>query len=90
MCETFLKHCVRTTFPDHRQHFMKAIKQFLLRLRTTFAQEIKKYVGGAQKSDELQKLIDFLKTVINFCEQSLYVDKPIETALPLFEVLKII
>lgn len=62
----------------------------MMRLRSTFTSDIKKYVSGADKTSELQKLIDFLRRLIEFCEQSLYVDKPIETALPLFEVLKMI
>lgn len=54
--------------------------------------DIKKYISdpASEKSDDMKQLSAFLKRVISFCEESLYVDKPIETALPLFEILKMI
>ena len=91
MCEIFIQKCVRTTFPEHRQHFMKAIKQFLMRLRNTFSKEINKFVANEiEISEDLNNLVGFLSRIILFCEENLYVDKPIETALPLFEILKMI
>ena len=63
-----------------------------MRLRSTFTKDIKKYVSGEviEKTKGLSDLVDFLRGVISFCEESLYVDKPIETALPLFEILKMV
>jgi hypothetical protein len=91
MCETFIQNCVRTTFPEHRQHFMKAIKAFMMSVRTALTKDIKKYVSGEEeKSEDLERLVEFLRRVIEFCTDNLYVDKPMETALPLFETLKII
>ena len=69
---------------------MKALKTFFLRIRTAYSKDIRKYVGGDEKSKELQELIDFLRSIIQFCEEGLYVDKPIETALPLFETLRMV
>ena len=69
---------------------MKALKTFLLRIRTAYSKDIRKYVGGEEKTKELQELIDFLRSIIQFCEEGLYVDKPIETALPLFETLRMV
>ena len=91
MCETFIKNCVRTTFPEHRQNFMKAIRSFMMRLRSVLSKDIKKYIeDGLGKSKDLQYLIDFLRNIISFCEENLYADKPIETALPLYEILMMI
>lgn len=91
MCEAFIQNSVRTTFPEHRQLFMKAIRVFLMSLRTSLGQKIKKYVNGdEEKGEDLQRLVDFLARVISYCQENLYVDKPFETALPLFEVLKMI
>lgn len=58
----------------------------------THVKEIKKYVQDEEekKSEQLTKLVDFLKDIIDHCEKNLYVDKPIESALPLFEILKMI
>jgi hypothetical protein len=69
---------------------MKALKSFLLRIRSAYSKDIRKYIGGEQKTKELQELIDFLRSTIQFCEEGLYVDKPIETALPLFETLRMV
>ena len=54
--------------------------------------DIKKYISdpASEKSNDMMQLSAFLQRVISFCEESLYVDKPIETALPLFEILKMI
>lgn len=41
-------------------------------------------------SAAVKNLIEFLRKTIGYCENTLYLDKPIETALPLFEILKII
>jgi len=92
MCETFIKNCVRTTFPEHRQNFMKAIKSFMMAIRSALTKDIKKYVSGEMetKNHDLEQLVNFLRRVIYFCTENLYVDKPMETALPLFEVLKMI
>ena len=62
-----------------------------MRLRSVISKDIKKFVDeGLNKSDELQYLIDFLRNIISFCEENLYTDKPIETALPLYEILMMI
>ena len=61
-------------------------------LRGTLTKEIRKYVSNQteEKNHDLKQLSAFLKRVIQFCEENLYVDKPIETALPLFEILKMV
>ena len=43
LCERFVKHALRTTFPEFRQKYMKAVKNFLIRIRTACDKDIKKY-----------------------------------------------
>jgi hypothetical protein len=69
---------------------MKAVRNFMMSIRTALTKDIKKYVSGEDKTEDLDKLLSFLRRTISFCEQNLYVDKPFETALPLFEILKMI
>ena len=45
----FLRKSMQTTFPDHRQKYMKVIGQFFIRLRTVYGKEIKKYQPGQQQ-----------------------------------------
>jgi hypothetical protein len=67
---------------------MKAIRQFMMRLRSVLSKDISRYVkDGQEKSSDLQDLINFLRIIISFCEENLYADKPIETALPLYEIM---
>lgn len=95
----FIKTCMVTAFPDTRQKMMKTVNFFGLRLRTLFGKFVKKYdpalaQTNPQKHDELwaplEPLYAFLLDVTSFAEQNLYLDKPIEGAFPLFEVLKMI
>ena len=44
MCTTFIKHSLRTTFPEFRQKYIKAVKNFIIRLRTAADKDIKKYL----------------------------------------------
>ena len=88
LCERFVKHALRTTFPEFRQKYMKAVKNFLIRIRTACDKDIKKYPQAT--SQPLQDAIDFLKDLLIFIESTLYLDKPVEGALPYFELLKII
>jgi len=41
-------------------------------------------------SEDLKVMIQFLKDIIQFIEENLYLDKPIEGAQPYFEILRII
>ena len=61
-------------------------------LRGSLTKEIKKYVSDEAQdmSKDVKQLSAFLKRVISFCEENLYVDKPLATALPLFEILKMV
>ena len=58
--------------------------------------DIKAYVNDsdedepAKKTEQLELLVAFLADIISHCQQNLYIDKPIESALPLFEILKMI
>lgn len=54
--------------------------------------DIKNYVKSddAEPTEDLKNLISFLRDIIEFCQSNLYVDKPIEAALPLFEILRMI
>lgn len=90
MAASFIMNCTRTTFPENRQNFMKAIRQFLTKVRITLLKDIRAYVATDTKSEEMERLVAFLTQVCNFCECSLHIDKPIESALPMFEVLKMI
>jgi hypothetical protein len=88
LCERFVKHSLRTTFPEFRQKYMKAVKNFLIRIRTACDKDIKKCPEVITPS--LQDTVDFLKDLLVFIEQTLYLDKPVESALPYFELLKMI
>lgn len=92
MATRFIKHCLRTTFPEFRQKYIKAIKQFLIRLRTASEKDIKKYNASEDgyMSENVEQVIEFLRDIIAFIQENLYLDKPVEGALPLFEILKII
>jgi len=63
---------------------------FLIRVRTATDKDIKKYIANGQASEQLQEAIQFLEAIISFIEENLYLDKPVEGALPYFEVLRII
>jgi hypothetical protein len=86
LCDTFIRHGLRTTFPEFRQKYIKAIKNFLIRLRTTNDKDIKK----GTTSPALTEAIRFLRGILDFIEENLYLDKPVEGALPYFELMKII
>jgi hypothetical protein len=89
MCELFALQCTKTTFPEHRKHFMQSIRTFLTRVRSANLKKIKAYVASNsdKKCYDLTQLINFLNYIIVFCQDNLYVDKPIEAALPFFEIL---
>ena len=42
----FLKKSMQTTFPDHRQKYMKVIGAFFVRLRTIYGKDIRRYQPG--------------------------------------------
>ena len=65
---------------------MKCVLSFLNRLRTAHDKELKK----PALASTCQPLVKFLADVIDHCESNLYLDKPIEGAFPLFDVLKAI
>jgi hypothetical protein len=92
ICETFIKHGLRTTFPEFRQKYIKAVKNFLIRLRTTNEKDIKKYLSGkiTEPSAPLAEAIRFLLSCLRFFEENLYIDKPVEAALPYFELMRLI
>jgi hypothetical protein len=52
--------------------------------------EIKKSVEQNISSINVDRLVSFLAKVIDFLEENLYLDKPIEGAQPYFEILRII
>jgi hypothetical protein len=47
LCSKFVKHSLRTTFPEFRQKYIKAVKLFFIRVRTAYDKDFRKYVGGA-------------------------------------------
>lgn len=62
LCTRFIKHGLRTTFPEFRQKYIKAVKNFFIRVRTACDKDIKKYVTQpeAQPSKQLAQAITFL------------------------------
>ena len=98
LAAAFLKKSMQTTFPDHRQKYMKVISQFFIRLRTVFAKDIKRYKPGGDLTDEqlaelwkpLEPLAAFLKDIIDHAQGNLYLEKPIEGAFPLLDILRLI
>ena len=85
-----VKGALRTTFPEFRQKFLKAIKTFLIRIRTSSEKDIKKYISDAtsQPPATLLPTIELLRKTLTFIEENLYLDKPVETSLPLFELMR--
>ena len=88
-----------TAFPDTRQKMMKTITSFLVRVRTLFAKDIKRYDPALFDTNPeqhaalwapLDPLYDFLEGVTRYAEENLYLDKPIEGVFPIFDVLKLI
>lgn len=99
LASQFIKTCMVTAFPDTRQKIMKSISAFFVRLRTLFAKQVKKYDPALADADRakhdalwapLEPLFGFLSDITSFAEENLYLDKPIEGAFPLFDVLKLI
>ena len=95
----FIKNCMVTAFPDTRQKMMKFICAFVSRVRTIYAKDIRRYNSSLGEADPakdaelwapLQPLYDFIHDVTTYAEENLYLDKPIEGAFPLFDVLKLI
>ena len=72
LASAFLKKSLQTTFPDHRQKYMKVVSHFFVRLRTVFAKDIKRYQPGGEMTEELraklwerlEPLAAFLKDII--------------------------
>ena len=85
----FIKYCLRTTFPEFRQKYIKAIKLFIIRLRTATEKDIKKFNQTKVMSDSLKEVVVFIGDIMNFIYENLYLDKPVEGALPYFEIFKI-
>lgn len=46
MCELFALQCTKTTFPEHRKHFIQSIRTFLTRVRSANLKKIKAYVAS--------------------------------------------
>ena len=95
----FIKNCMVTAFPDTRQKMMKTISSFLVRLRTLYAKDIKRYEPALAETEPerhdqlwapLNPLYGFIADVTEHAEENLYLDKPIEGAFPLFDVIKLI
>jgi len=95
----FMKMCMVTAFPDTRQKMMKTVTAFMIRVRTVFAKDIKRYDPLLAATDKakhdalwrpLEPLYGFLDDVTRYAEENLYLDKPIEAAFPLFDVLKLV
>lgn len=61
-------------------------------LRGSLTKDIRKYVSDPtlEKTSDLKQLVAFLQRVISFCEENLYADKPLEAALPLLEILRMV
>jgi hypothetical protein len=66
----------------------------MLRLRTVYCKDIKKYDPAHENAAALRKplepLIQFIRDICAHCECNLYMDKAIEGSYPMFEVLKLI
>ena len=99
LASRFIKTCMVTTFPDTRQKMMKTITAFFVRVRTIYAKDIKRYDPALYESNPehhaalwapLDPLYNFLESVTRYAEENLYLDKPIEGAFPLFDVLKLV
>ena len=93
----FIKSSMLTSFPDFRQKYMKSVSQFFMRLRTLFAKDVRRYDPNLAETDPekeallwkpLEILYNFLEDITEYAEDNLYLDKPIEGAFPLFDVLK--
>lgn len=46
LCTLFMKHGLRTTFPEFRQKYIKAVKGFMIRVRTANEKDMKKWAVG--------------------------------------------
>jgi len=64
MATFYMFNCMQTTFPDHRQKFMRIFLVFTFRLRANYAKDIRKFVSktpkfdyGALNSEEREALI---------------------------------
>ena len=94
-----IKKCMVTAFPDTRQKMMKTISKFFIRLRSLMAKDIRRYDPTLAQSNPslhttrwapLEPLYLFLEGLTTYAEENLYLEKPIEGAFPLFDVLKLI
>ena len=98
LASQFIKTCMVTTFPDTRQKMMKTITHFFVRIRQLYAKDIRRYDPALHETNPerhaalwapLDPLYNFLYDVTRNAEENLYLDKPIEGAFPIFDVLKI-
>ena len=66
--DRFVRGCLRTTFPEFRQKYMKAVKMFLIRMRTSVDKDIKKYVStpDSKPSPSLDRILLFLRSTLLF------------------------
>ena len=65
----------------------------MIRIRTAADKEIKKYVSSPEGSaipPQVAEVVDFMRNLLEFIESNLYLDKPVEGALPLFELAKMV
>jgi hypothetical protein len=91
ICTLFIKHGLRTTFPEFRQKYIKAVKGFMIRVRSANEKDLKKWTPGTNApSESLATAILFINDILSFIEGNLYLEKPVEAALPYFEILRII
>lgn len=54
MLREFVRHGLRTTFPEYRQKFMKAVRNFMIRLRISCEKDVKKYLAEATAQPSAQ------------------------------------
>ena len=68
---------------------MQSLRTFFTRIRSSNLKKIKNYVSSDSdlKCQDITRFVNFLKYIILFCEENLYLDKPIDAAIPFFEIL---
>lgn len=95
----FIKRCMVTAFPDTRQKMMKTITAFLIRIRCLLVKDIRRYDPTLAETNPelhavswapLEEFYSFLDDILTYAEENLYLDKPIEGAFPLFDIIKLV
>jgi NAD(P)-dependent dehydrogenase (short-subunit alcohol dehydrogenase family) len=69
MCELFALQCTKTTFPEHRKHFMQSIRTFLTRVRSANLKKIKAYVEKRNPFKRLTNPEDVADVVYLLCKE---------------------